>query len=173
MSLEGKTVEEIQALAELADSLSRNPKTRTGFLQLTKNANPDAAIPEIDIPFGLQAQMKPYIDKIDALSRAAEKRELEDRVRNQREALVTKGIPRDKIADVEKVMVDKGIANHETAWSHMQLEARAAEPSPATTAQAIRRFDKPTVDLGAFKGDSKAWSYAEAYKVIDEGRQRA
>ena len=36
MPLEGKSAEEIAALAELAEQLANNPKTRKGFLHLSK-----------------------------------------------------------------------------------------------------------------------------------------
>ena len=53
--IEGMSVEQVQALAELAQGLSSDPKTRQGFLHLTKMKNPDVAIPEIDIPNSMRA----------------------------------------------------------------------------------------------------------------------
>lgn len=48
MSLEGLSQEEVHALATAAQALRDNPKTRLGFLRLSKVANPELTIPEVD-----------------------------------------------------------------------------------------------------------------------------
>jgi len=172
MSLEGKSVEEIQALAELASGLASNPKTRMGFLQLTKAANPDTAIPEIDIPANLRAAMAEPLKQLDALTKAHEERHMRDRIEASRRDIIAKGVSASDVPAIEKMMVEKGIANHDTAVEHFKMQQRAAEPTPASTTNGIRRFEKPTLDLKAFGGDQKAWSYATANNVIDELRGR-
>jgi len=172
MSLEGKSVEEIQALAELANGLASDPKTRRGFLQLTKMANPATSIPEVDIPVQLESMLKPHFEKLDALSKRAEQEDRERAVLKRREELIDEGVDPKDIPKVEKLMVDKGIANHKTAVEHMRLEARSAEPTPAAFS-GPRRFEQPKLpDLKAFGGDQKAYAYATAYQVIDELRGR-
>lgn len=172
MSLEGKTVEEIQALAELAEAMNSDPRTRKTFLQAAKTLNPNTHVPEIDIPAALAAQFAEPLKQLDALTKAAAERELRDRVEASRRQIVSKGVAESDIPAIEKMMVDKGIANHDTAVEHFRMTQRAAEPTPATTGSALRRFDKPTLDLKAFNGDQKAWSYATANSVIDELRGR-
>jgi len=173
MSLEGKSVEEIQALAELANGLASDPKTRSGFLHLTKIANPTTSIPEIDIPAGLQKQFQPYLEKLDALTKAQEQRELRDRIESSRKDIIAKGVAPGDVQAIEKLMVEKGIANHDTAVEHYRMQQRAAEPTPASTAFGARKFEKPTLpDMKQFNGDPKAYTYATAYGVIDELRGR-
>lgn len=173
MSLEGKSVEEIQALAELANGLASDPKTRNGFLRLTKIANPSTSIPEVDIPAQLGEMFKPHLEKLDALAKRAEKEDSERAILRRREELMAEGVDAKDIPKIEKLMVDKGIANHKTAVEHMKLESRAAEPTPSQGFQGTRKFDQPKLpDFKAFGGDQKAYSYATAYQVIDELRGR-
>lgn len=170
--LENKTAEEIEALATLAQNLASNPKTRLAFLGLTKQSNPDASIPEIDIPQALQRQFAEPLAKLDALQKKAEERELKDRIEAGRNELRAKGVTDAEIPKLEKLMTEKGIANHDTALEHMRLQDRMAEPTPSTTGGA-RQFTKPTMpDLKAFNGDMKAFTYDAAYKAIDELRGR-
>jgi hypothetical protein len=173
MSLEGKSVEEIQALAELASSLASDPKTRMGFLQLTKAVNPTTSIPEIDIPASLRKQFEEPLKKLDALEKRQAEQDMERKIEAARRKLMRdKNVTEDEMPAIEKLMVEKGIANHETAIDHLRMSQRAAEPTAASAAQGIRRFEKPTIDLKAFNGDQKAWSYANAYAAIDELRGR-
>ena len=172
MSLEGKSVEEIQALAELASDLASDPKTRNSFLSLTKARNPNANIPEIDIPAALGAQFKPYLDKLDALSKREEERVLQERILASRRAIVAKGVAESDVPEIEKLMVDKGIANHETAVEHYQMSKRAAAPTPSSMLPGLRRLEQPKVDMKNFAGDPKAYTYNAAYSIIDELRGR-
>ena len=173
MSLEGKSVEEIQALAELANGLASDPKTRQGFLHLTKVANPATNIPEIDIPAALQRQFAEPLAKLDALQKAHEAREMKDRIEASRRDIIAKGVSASDVPAIEKLMVEKGIANHETAVEFFQQQQRAAAPTPASTYSGIRRLEQPKMpDLKQFAGDPKAFTYGTAYSVIDEIRGR-
>ena len=173
MSLEGKSAAEIEALAELAQGLASDPKTRQGFLHLTKLANPGTSIPEIDIPANIRAAMDAPLKQLDALTKKQAEREMQDSILARRQELMSKGVTAAEIPKLEKLMVDKGIANHETALEHMRLQDRSAEPTPSTTGTGMRKFEKPTMpDLKAFGGDMKAFTYKTANDVIDEFRGR-
>lgn len=172
MSLEGRSVDEIQALAELADALQSDPKTRNQFLSLTKIKNPTAHIPEVDIPAALGAQFKPYLEKLDALTKREEERALQDRIMAARRNIVSKGVSESEVPEIEKLMVDKGIANHDTAVEHWKLAKQAAAPTPASGLPGLRRFEQPKVDMKQFAGDPKGYAYNAAYSVIDELRGR-
>ena len=171
--LEGKSVEEIQALAELANNLASDTKTRSRFLHLTKEANPGASIPEVDIPAQIRAQFEEPFKQLKALTLAEEKREFQDQIESRRREIISKGVDPKDVEKVEKLMVEKSIVNHETAVEYMRLSERAAIPTPAPTGNGLRRYDKPTMpDLKSHNGDQKAWSYATANSVIDELRGR-
>lgn len=170
MSLEGKSPEEIEALAMLAQGLASNPKTRNGFLRLTKTANPDTAIPEIDIPNQIGGLMAEPLKRLEAAEAALAQRALEDRVRAQRKEA---GISEDELPAVERFMVDNRIADHKSAKKFLDQQNRLAEPTPASTGTGMRRFGAPVMpDLKATGGDIRAHTYNAAYAAIDELRGR-
>ena len=170
MSLENKSPEEIEALASLANDLASNPKTRMGFLQLTKTANPDAAIPEIDIPTRLTGVLQASMKRMDEFEAKMAERETIDRVEAQRREM---GLSRDELAKVEKTMVDHKIADHKTAKQFLDMQSRSAEPTPASHVTGVRRFGEPKLpDMKESGGDLKSYSYKNAYAVIDELRGR-
>jgi hypothetical protein len=173
MSLEGRTTEEINALAELASTLATNPKTRNGFLQLTKTANPDTAIPEIDIPQQLSSHFKPHLDRLAELEKAHQQRELQAKIEEGRKkALQVKGMNENDLPALEKMMVEKQLVSHETAAEFLMASRKAAEPTPAAFHQQ-RKFTVPsTPDLKEFGGNLRAHAQQQAYQVIDELRGR-
>jgi len=167
--LEGKSAEEIESLASLADSLANNPKTRRGFLSLTKQANPDAHIPEIDIPAQIGGLMAEPLKRLEAAENELRQRDIRDRIEQQRREL---GLSREELAAVEKTMVDHKIADHATAKTFMDMQRRQAEPTPASTATGMRRFGPPTMPEIKPGADLKSHAYTSAYGVIDELRGR-
>jgi hypothetical protein len=172
MSLEGKTAEEIAALAELSANLMNDPKTRSGMLRLTKLANPSANIPEIDIPESIASAFKPQLDRLAQLEKQVQEREAEERVRSaRRKALEVSGVSRDDIPDIEKLMIEKQIPDHKTAAEFLAMQRKSAEPTPAATAN--RTFGMPkTPDLKEFNGNMQAWARKNAFDVIDQLRGR-
>lgn len=168
--LEGKSASEIEALAELAESLASNPKTRRGFLSLTKQANPEAAIPEIDIPNHIGSLMAAPLERIASIEKANEDRRIRDDIEAKRRSL---GLSNEEIEAVEKVMVEHKIADHATAKRFMDMQNKQAEPTAASSQAGMRRFGIPVVaDMEKFKGDPKQHTYSQAYAVIDELRGR-
>lgn len=172
MSLEGKTPEEIAALAELSSSLMADPKTRAGMLRLTKMANPGANIPEIDIPDSIASAFRPQLDRLAHLEKQVQERDAEDRVRKSRkDALAVSGISRDDLPAIEKLMVDKKIPDHKTAAEFYDMQRKSAEPTPASGVN--RTFGMPkTPDLKEFGGNMQAWARKNAFDVIDQLRGR-
>lgn len=172
MSLEGKTAEEIQSLAELSASLMNDPKTRAGMLRLTKMANPAANIPEIDIPDSIASAFKPQLDRLAQLEKQVQERDAQDRVRSARKnALEVQGVSKEDIPAIEKLMVDKQIPDHKTAAEFLQMQRKSAEPTPA--AGVNRTFGMPkTPDLKDFGGNMQAWARKNAFDVIDQLRGR-
>ena len=173
MSLEGKSVEDIEALAELANALGNNPATRMDFLRLTKKANPTANIPEIDIPIGLQGAMQPHLDRLAQLEAQAVERDTRDRITSQRkQALSVSGITEADMPAVEKLMTDRRILDHKTAAEFHVAQQRLAEPTPSSLT-GMRTFGKPVMpDLAAFQGNLQAHARNEAYAAIDQLRGR-
>ena len=170
MSLEGKSADEIASYAALADSLQADPRTRQAFLQLAKTINPDAAIPEVDLPIQMAQRFKPLADEMEALKTQLRERDMKDKVREQRRAaLSVDGVTRDDLPAIEKLMVDKQIPDHKTAAEFFALQNKAADPTPAARA-VPRTFGAP--DVKQFNGNPLAWARSQAHQVIDELRGR-
>jgi len=173
ISLEGMSEEAIKDLALLAKGLSENPKTRGRFLGIIKESDPTLSIPEIDIPLNIGAAVKPHIDRIAKLEREAGERDIKDNIRSRRDSLVkNKGIKESEIEAVEKLMVEKGISNHDTAADFFLSERKSAAPTPSTFSQPAI----PKIDVKAMGGNINAWARGEATNAISDlikGRVRA
>lgn len=163
VSLEGMTPEAIADLAALAKGLSENPRTRQNFLGLMKAADPNLSIPEIDIPSRIGAATKPYIDKLDAMEKKEAEREMRERIKERRQALVkNKGIAESEIPEIEKLMVEKGIQNHNTAAEYYLSQKQSAAPTPSTFSQP----SIPRPDLKKMGLNINQWSRNEATNAI-------
>lgn len=173
MSLEGKTAEEIAQLAELAQSLGTNPKTRLGFLQLTKNANPDISIPEIDIPNSMYPAFQKSMERLGKLEQENADMKMEKSVLSKRSALLANdklNVTQKDIPAIEKLMVEKGIPDHNTAAEFYQMQQKAATPTPAQTTTGQRHNPVPTMDLKPFSGNINQWAQQTARDTIDSIR---
>jgi hypothetical protein len=73
MSLEGKSQQEVAALAALSDSLLADPKTRGQFQRLVKVAKPGVSLPEIELEDKVAAAIRPLQDTNAQLVAEAEK----------------------------------------------------------------------------------------------------
>ena len=134
MSLENYSPEAINELALLAKSLSDNPATRKEFLKMTKKVRPDVIIPEIDMQEQAEKAFADQSAKINNLeARLAEKEAVEETMR-RREELRKKGLAQsdEDIAEIEKIMSDKGIMKHESAAEYWQYMKQAAAPTSSS-----------------------------------------
>lgn len=139
MSLENLSVEAQAELAALAKTLAENPTTRKQFLQLTKQVRPDVPIPEIEIEERTNSVLKQAEDRVKSLEDKLRQKEAKEELMKRRDALVKKGLidSEDEIKEVEKLMVEKGIANHETAAEYHQWMKQAAAPTPSQFPQPV------------------------------------
>lgn len=169
MSLEDMSFEQRDQLALLMRELSDNPATRKDVLRLTKQIKPDLVIPELDI----ENTTKSYVDKLEQrlMERDAKDRE-QDAVRDleaRRNKLMKKGLVQseDDIHEVEKVMLEKGITNHESAAEYWQWMKQSATPTPTGyNPSAVSKFD-----LGKYYKNPQAAARDEASKALQELRQ--
>lgn len=115
-------------IAELAGKVLGGPH-RKDFLRLVKKTDPTIPIPEVDVDEGIEARVKPLEEQIAALKDTNEKNQALLNLNTRRKPLKDKGLSDAEIDAVEKFMVEKGIAKHETAYEFMQEQARVAKPS--------------------------------------------
>ena len=169
MSLEDMSFEQRDQLALLMRELSDNPATRKDVLRLTKQIKPDLVIPELDI----ENNTKSYVDKLEQrlMERDATDRE-QDAVRDlesRRNKLMKKGFVQneDDIHEVEKIMLEKGITNHESAAEYWQWMKQSATPTPTGyNPSAVSKFD-----LGKYYKNPVGAARDEASKALQELRQ--
>ena len=142
--------------------------TRQEFLKLTKTANPELNIPEVDIPFKMQGMMEAEAKKREELENKIREGEIRQQVKDRREAMIkTKGLSESQVQEVEKMMVDKGIMNHDTAADFYLSQQQSAPPTPSqfTGSQQV-----PKVDLKNFGGNIAQWARSEANTMIGDIR---
>lgn len=167
-SLEGMSPDAIAGLAMLAKGLSSNPHTRNQFLQLTKAANPNMSIPEVDLPFQINNAISEERGKREALEARLRERDIRDSVISRRQEIQkSKGLSDADIADVEKLMLEKGITNHETAADFMLSQRQSAKPTPFT---GYSSHSMPAVDTKSFGGNINQWARNEAANAISDIR---
>ena len=139
MSLENLSVEAQAELAALAKTLAENPSTRKQFLQLTKQVRPDVPIPEIEIEERTNSVLAKAEDRVKSLEEKLRQKEAREELQKRRDALIRKGLidSEDEVKEVEKLMVEKGIANHETAAEYHSWMKQAAAPTPSQFPQPV------------------------------------
>ena len=139
MSLENLSLEAQAELAALAKSLAEDPKTRKQFLQLTKQVRPDVPIPEIEIEERTSAVLEQANSRVESLEAKLRQKDAKEELERRRTNLRTKQLAEsdEDIADIEKLMIEKGIANHETAAEYHSWMKQAAAPTPSQFPQPV------------------------------------
>jgi hypothetical protein len=169
MSLEDLSMEARDELAMLARSLAENPATRKDFLRLTKKAKPDLPIPELEIEDHTTRVVKESDDRVRALEAKLQERDAIEELQKRRSRLKDKGlVTRDEdIEEVEKVMLEKGITNHESAAEYWAWMKQAAAPTPTGyNPGTLNKFD-----LGKYWKNPVTGARDEAAKALAELRK--
>ena len=144
MSLENLSLEARDELAALAQTLAENPETRKDFLRMTKKVKPDLPIPELDIEDYTQKAVSRSEDRVQALEAKLREKEAIEELQKRRQSLMKKGLisNESEVGDVEKIMLERGITNHETAAEYHQWMKQAAVPtSSGYNPSAVKQFD--------------------------------
>jgi len=144
MSLENLSLEARDELAALAQTLAENPETRKDFLRMTKKVKPDLPIPELDIEDYTQKAVSRSEDRVQALEAKLREKEAIEELQKRRQSLMKKGLisNESEVGDVEKIMLERGITNHETAAEYHQWMKQAAVPtSTGYNPSAVKQFD--------------------------------
>lgn len=168
VTLEGLTPDAIAELALAAKEMLSNPATRTRALQMRKEINPALNIPEIDMP----AQFQTALAEERAKREAIEARMLEEDVRRdieaKRAALSSKGIKPEQVAEVEKLMTERGIMSHDTAADFYLSQQKLATPTSPDIGQRYHSQQLPnlTEQIKPFGGNIKNWAKAQAMQVL-------
>ena len=144
MSLENLSLEARDELAQLAQTLAENPDTRKDFLRMTKKVKPDLPIPELDIEDYTNRAVNRSEDRVQALEAKLRECDAVEELQKRRQSLMRKGLiaNESEVNDVEKIMLERGITNHETAAEYHQWMKQAAVPtSTGYNPSAVKQFD--------------------------------
>ena len=169
MSLEDMSFEQRDQMALLMRELSDNPETRKEILRLTKKVKPGLVIPELDIEEHTHTAVSAANRRVEELeAKMREKEALED-LQKRRMNLIKKGLIQDEsdIEHVEKIMLDKGITNHEAAAEYWDWMKQSAVPTPTGyNPSAVAKFD-----LGKYYKNPVMAARDEASKALNELRR--
>jgi hypothetical protein len=169
MSLEDLSLEARDELALLARQLAENPVTRKEFLRLTKKAKPDMPIPELEIEDKTDSALEMMRKENEELRSKFQEKEAREELQNRRNKLKSKGLVEkdEDIAEVEKIMLEKGMTNHETAAEYWQWMKQSAQPTPSGyNPNPITKFD-----LGKYWKNPVQGAREEAAKALNELRK--
>lgn len=169
MSLEDISFEQRDELARLMKDLSDNPNTRKEVLRLTKQVRPDLTIPELEIESSTKAAFDKAEQRVQALEAKLREKDALAELQRRRDALKEKNlVGSDKdVEEVEKLMLEKNIANHETAAEYWAWMKQSAAPTPSSyNPSAIGKFD-----LSSYWKNPQTAARNEAAKALAELRR--
>lgn len=169
MSLEDLSIEQRDELALLSRQLAENPATRKEFLRMTKKIKPDMPIPELEIEEFTHSQVDKANQRVEQLEAKLRERDALDDLKSRRNKLKSKGLAAtdEDIEEIEKVMLDKGITNHEAAAEYWSWMKQSAQPTPSGfNPNAINKFD-----LSKYWKNPTAGARNEAAKALQELRK--
>ena len=169
MSLENYTPEQLQELALLSKTLAENKDTRKDFLKMTKKVRPDLPIPELEMEETASKLAETYETKIAAMEAKLAEKDAREDLEVRRRALLESGKASSKaeIAEIEKVMVEKRIADHDAAADYWKWMQQTATPTPSA-------FPKPVMqqfDVSGYMKNPVVAARDEAMKAFQELRK--
>lgn len=145
-----------QARAVL-DKLGANPGTKKETLRLLKKADPTMSIPEIDAEDATNEQVAKLREELAARDkRDAEKTEAEEKRRTERnlgkqiekgrDSLKTKGYSDEGIAEIEKLMGERGVADYDAGRLLFEEAHPKEEPIMPSSFNRGWDFGEPSAD---------------------------
>ena len=169
MSLEDVSYEQRDQLTALMRELSDNPATRKEVLRLTKKIKPDLVIPELEIEETTTSAVSEARKELDSLKAQLAQRQAEEDLEKRRSSLIRKGLANsdEDVEEIEKVMLEKKIADHDTAAEYWQWMKQSAQPTPSGyNPNPMTKFD-----LGKYWKNPVQGARDEAAKALNELRK--
>jgi hypothetical protein len=156
MSLEDLDAGQLLALAQdgerhaqLLAAISSNPKTREPFQRLLKQLNPNLVIPELDaVDKAHLSLVKPLEDKVEALTRTIQERDIRERLERMRSRTQTLyKLSDEDMSAVEALMVakDDPIPSYDAA-ARVYLSSRTSA-TPTSSAFAPPAYQMPEAEV--------------------------
>lgn len=154
-------------LGKLAQRLSVG-KNRDKFLELVAEEDPTIPIPEMAAKRYVADATKPILEENAKLRTELDGLKAINDVQARRIEFKKKHNVSDELFDkVEKVMVEKGIAKHESALEFIKLNQQVATPTPDTPRSPVRMPEMSK----EFIADPINGARSMAHTVLDEIRK--
>jgi len=172
MSLEDISLEQRDELAQLMRELADNPDTRKEVLRLTKKVRPNLPIPEIEIEDYTEKKISKAEERVMQLEAKLKERDALEDLDKRRAKLVKRGMTDEQIEQVEKVMLEKKIHDHETAADYFDWMNQAAVP----TSNANMGYNPNPLgkfDLGKYWKNPTQGARSEAAQALSELRKNS
>ena len=168
MSLEDISLEQRDELAMLMKELAENPTTRKEALRLTKKVRPNLPIPELELEDYTEKKVTQAEDRVAQLEAKLKEKESLEELQKRRDRLVKKGLASEEdIEEIEKIMLEKKISDHETAAEYFDWMKQAAQPTPSGyNPSPLKGFD-----LNAYWKNPVQGARNEAAKALSELRK--
>ena len=177
MSLEGKSADEIAALAALADDVLSKPDTAGVFQRLVKKNNPSVSMPMIDLEDKARAVFTKQANDINALNQKLQQREAQDGANALFESLRESGSVsnRQDFSALVEYASKNGFMTTEAglkkASTMRQQEQEAAEPTPVTVGNGLFRTGANVDESKAFFANPTGHSRTVAMQAMEELRK--
>ena len=169
MSLEDISLEQRDELALLMKELAENPATRKKALRLTKKVRPNLPIPELELEDYTEKKVTAAEDRVAQLEAKLKEKESLEELQKRRDKLIKKGLAQsdEDIEQIEKIMLEKKISDHETAAEYFDWMKQAAQPTPTGyNPSPLKGFD-----LNSYWKNPVQGARNEAAKALQELRK--
>lgn len=169
MSLEDISLEQRDELALLMKELAENPATRKEALRLTKKVRPNLPIPELELEDYTEKKVTQAEDRVAQLEAKLKEKESLEELQKRRDKLIKKGLAQsdEDIEQIEKIMLEKKISDHETAAEYFDWMKQAAQPTPTGyNPSPLKGFD-----LNSYWKNPVQGARNEAAKALQELRK--
>ena len=169
MSLEDISLEQRDELALLMKELAENPATRKEALRLTKKVRPNLPIPELELEDYTEKKVTAAEDRVAQLEAKLKEKESLEELQKRRDKLIKKGLAQsdEDIEQIEKIMLEKKISDHETAAEYFDWMKQAAAPTPTGYSPSpLKGFD-----LNSYWKNPVQGARNEAAKALQELRK--
>lgn len=154
------SLEDQQALGQTMHRLLTNPELRKTTLGLLKKADPSVTLPEVELDERLNSISEAQQKRISELEDKLKAKEIADAREKQLNALRDRGLDP---AEVEKTMVDKRIADYDTAARFLELERQSAPPTPSSITPIALPEDAKNIVR-----NPRQWANTEAHKAMSD-----
>ena len=132
------------------------------------------SIPELDMEDFTNTKVSAAEERVMGLEAKLRERDAREELQKRRDSLIKKGLARNEseIDEIEKIMLEKNISNHETAAEYFDWMRQAAEPTP-NSAMGYNPSALSKFDLSKYWKNPQMGAREEAASALKELRRNS